>query len=239
MKGAQSVKTYQWLLMDADNTLFDFDAAEDTALTRTLLHFGVPADPPAKACYRACNKALWEAFERGEITQADIMAQRFTRFLAAMALPGDGAAWNDHYVHALAQCPQLLSGALELCRRAAGQYTLALATNGVPFIQRSRLENSPIAPCFGSRVFISGEMGCRKPDKAYFDLILTALGAQDRRSEVLVVGDSLSSDILGARNSGLDSLWLNRSAVQPGPVRPTYEVNTLAQLSEFLDAHHH
>ncbi len=225
---------YKWLLMDADNTLFDFGAAEDHALTETMAHFGVPVSGEAKRCYSAVNDSLWKAFERGEIPQETIQAQRFTRFLSAMGIAGDGAAWNQFYVQSLAGCSFLLDGAEELCRLLSAQYTLALTTNGIAQVQRRRLEGSPIARYFEGRVFISGEMGCRKPEKAYFDMVLTSIGAAGHPGQTLVVGDSLSSDIRGACNAGLDSLWLNSSGARPGPVFPTYEVHSLAELGQLL-----
>ena len=229
--------TYQWLLFDADNTLFDFDATEEYALCRTLSHFGVQATDRIKNIYKKGNRALWDAFEQGKISQDRILAQRFTLFLEAAGLEGDGKAWNQFYMESLAGCSVLLPGAEDLCRRASQHYTLCLATNGVPFIQRSRLEHSPIARFFGGRVFISGEMGCRKPDKQFFETILTTLGAKNHRARVLVIGDSLSSDIRGAFNSQLDSVWLRWPSSQTGAVKPTYEVESLAQLGQLLNAH--
>lgn len=229
--------TYQWLLFDADNTLFDFDAAEEYALCRTLTHFGVEATDRVKNIYKKGNRALWDAFEQGKISQERILAQRFTLFLEAAGLEGDGKAWNQFYMESLAGCSVLLPGAEDLCRRASQHYTLCLATNGVPFIQRSRLEHSPIARFFGDRVFISGEMGCRKPDKQFFETILTTLGAKNHRARVLVIGDSLSSDIRGAFNAQLDSVWLRWPSSKVGAVKPTYEVESLAQLGQLLNAH--
>lgn len=231
------MNAYEWLLFDADNTLFDFDASEDYALTRTLLHFEVPATPAAKACYRKVNGALWAAFERGEISQDAILARRFAYYLEAMGLSGESEKWSRYFVEALAGSSALLPGAEALCRRASQRYTLALITNGVPFIQRSRLERSPLARYFGDRVFISGEMGCRKPERVFFDKVLEALGARNQRGKVLVIGDSLSSDIRGAFNAQLDSVWLHWPSAKPGPIKPTYEVENLAQLAEFLNAH--
>lgn len=228
------MKQYKWLLLDADNTLFDFDAAEDHALTQTMVHFGVPVSDEAKRCYSAVNDSLWKAFERGEIPQEAIQAQRFTLFLNAMGIAGDGIAWNQHYVQSLAGCSFLLTGAEELCCLLSAQYTLALITNGLAQVQRRRLEGSPIAPYFAGRVFISGEMGCRKPEKSYFDAVLTSIGAAAHPDQALVVGDSLSSDIRGACSAGLDSLWLNRSGARPGPDLPTYEVHSLAELGQLL-----
>ncbi|MBO5034443.1 MAG: HAD hydrolase-like protein, partial [Oscillospiraceae bacterium] len=148
------MNSYQWLLFDADNTLFDFDTAEDHALTRTLLHFQIPAEPPVKKCYHAINDGLWKDFENGKISREALAVRRFVLLMDALKVQGEAEEWNRYYMNALSQCAALIPGAEALCRRAAQKYTLALITNGAPDIQRKRLNNSPIAQYFGDRVFI-------------------------------------------------------------------------------------
>ena len=224
---------YQWLLLDADNTLFDFDAAEEFALGRLFCHYGLADTPELRAGYRAINSALWAAFDRGEIDQEELVLERFRRFFAQLGITGNPQEWNQFYLNALADCPALLPGAEGLCRRLAQRYTLALVTNGVAFVQRRRLRASPLAPLFGDRVFISGEMGCRKPEPFFYEKVLSALGAGGCRERVLAVGDSLSSDIQGACNAGLDSLWLHTGA-PAGAIRPTYQAQSLEQMETLL-----
>lgn len=225
---------YRWLLLDADNTLFDFDAAEDYALSRTLVSHDVTPTPELKARYRAINSALWTAYDQGKIPQEAIGPRRFQQLFEETGLSGDPGEWSQSFLRSLAGCPTLLPGAESLCRKLSNRYILSLTTNGVSQVQRQRLKDSPLAPYFGDRVFISGEMGCRKPEKAYFDAVLEALGAKMQRSKVLVVGDSLSSDIRGAFNARLDSVWLRRPGAKAGAMKPTYEVDSLAQLSHLL-----
>jgi YjjG family noncanonical pyrimidine nucleotidase len=225
---------YRWLLLDADNTLFDFNFAEDFALTRALIYYDIPVNDDVKRLYRAINTHLWNCFDRGEITQEALVLERFALFLEAAGRSGDPQEWNDRYLNFLADCPALLPGAEPLCQRLADRYTLALITNGVPFVQRRRLSASPLAPYFGDRVFISGEMDCQKPEKVFFDTVLESLGCANQKGRVLVIGDSPSSDILGAFNARLDSVWLHWPSAQPGPVSPTYEVENLAQLAQLL-----
>ena len=225
---------YRWLLMDADNTLFDFDAAEDYALSRTLVSHEVSPTPELKARYQAINSALWAAYDQGKIAQESIGPRRFQEFFEATGLTGDPEEWSHFFLQSLAGCSTLLPGAESLCRKLANWYILSLTTNGISQVQRQRLKNSPLAPHFGDRVFISGEMGSRKPEKAYFDTVLDALGAKMQRSKVLVIGDSLSSDIRGAFNSRLDSVWLRRPGAKAGAMKPTYEVDSLSQLSQLL-----
>lgn len=230
------MREYRWLLMDADNTLFDFNAAEEFALTRTLLHYGISPTEEAKASYHAINNALWAASDQGKITQQALMNERFVRFFEARGIQGNSAEWNQFFLEQLSQCSVLLPGAEALCRRLSQKYILALCTNSAaPFVARRRLENSPLARFFGDRVFISGEMGCHKPEKAYFDKVLETLGATKHKADVLVIGDSLTSDIRGAFNSRLDSVWLRWPTAKAGPVYPTYQVDNLAQLGELLE----
>lgn len=231
------MNSYQWLLFDADNTLFDFDSAEEHTLTRTLLHFGQDAEKKVKQLYHRINDELWKRHEMGELSREQLSVRRFEILFQALNIQGDPVAWNDYYLQTLSQCATLLPGAESLCRRAAQKYTLALITNGAPFVQRRRLELSPLGQFFGDRVFISGEMGCRKPEKIYFEKVLDALGARNQRGKVLVIGDSLSSDIRGAFNAQLDSVWLHWPSAKAGAIKPTYEVENLAQLTEFLNAH--
>lgn len=227
---------YRWLLFDADDTLFDFRSAQDFSLTRTMIYFGMDPTAERKERFKAINAALWAEFDRGTISQEALVVERYARFLSAEGVEGDAAAWNDYGLKMLAENPVLLPGAEKLCRDLSGRYILALITNGVPYVQRSRLEKSPIARYFGSRVYISGEMGCRKPEKVFFDKALADLGAERRKGEVLVVGDSLSSDIRGAFNARLDSVWLHWPSARAGAVKPTYEVENLAQLAKLLGA---
>ena len=226
---------YKWLLFDADNTLFDFDAAQDFSLTRTLSYYGLEPTAERKGRFKVINGALWAAFDRGEISQEALVVERYRQFLAQEGVEGDPATWNDYGLHALAENPLLIPGAERLCRNLSEKYTLALVTNGVDYVQRSRLEASPLARYFGDRVYISGEMGCHKPEKAYFDKVLETLGATKHKADVLVIGDSLTSDIRGAFNSRLDSVWLRWPTAKAGPVYPTYQVDNLAQLGELLE----
>lgn len=228
------MSNYRWLLFDADDTLFDFHSAQDFSLTKTMVHFGMEPTPERKERFKAINSGLWADFDRGEITQEALVVERYARFLAQEGVEGDPAAWNDYGLHALAENPALIPGAERLCRSLSERYILALITNGVPYVQRSRLEASPIARYFGDRVYISREMGCRKPEKRFFDLVLEDLGATKQKSRVLVIGDSLSSDITGAFNARLDSVWLHWPGVKAGVVRPTYRVDSLAQLTKLL-----
>lgn len=212
---------YQYVLFDADNTLFDFDRSEWEALGLTLEAHGIDPTQERKLRYQAINAELWAAFNRGELEQPLLVVERFAVFLREFGLSGDPAAMNADYLNFLAQqgCP--LPGAEALCAALAPHCTLALVTNGLSVAQRGRYDRSPLRT-YLPHLFISQELGYRKPQKEFFDRVFEALAICDPRQAV-VVGDSLSADIQGAVNAGMDSIWYNpKGASLPAAPRPTY-----------------
>ena len=225
---------YSYVLLDADNTLFDFDAAEQKALHEVLQARGYTPDRDTLDTYLKINNDLWDAFARGEVEQEFLLVERFRRFEQAMGGSHDPAAFNEDYVAGLASHGDLLPGALELCRcLAASSCTLAIVTNGATKAQRGRYDRSPIRQVI-PHLFISQEMGVRKPDPLFFDQVCRKLGISDRRKAV-VVGDNLDSDILGGNRAGIDTIWYNPHG-QPlhGPARPTYTVRNFSEIESLL-----
>ena len=134
---------YDYVLFDADNTLFDFDRAEAEALRTTLAEYGLPATPETEETYLAVNRALWAQFDRGEVSREWLVVERFARLLRALGRSGDPAAVNHAYLTHLGEGAFLLPGAEELCRALAPCCTLAIVTNGVAMAQRARFEWCP------------------------------------------------------------------------------------------------
>ncbi len=215
--------SYDFILLDADNTLFDFDLAEALALEDTLTAYGCPVTAENLHLYHLGNKSLWKAFEQGAIRQDEILERRFRLFLEEIGQGHqDGDAMNVYYMDRLVKRSQIYPGAEDFCRSLKARCTLVLVTNGVAVMQRGRLESSPICDLF-SHVFISTELGCQKPDPQFFDIVCQQAGITDRRRAV-VVGDSLSSDILGGNRSGIDTIWYNPKGLPKSEIIPTYEV---------------
>ncbi|MEG1072941.1 MAG: YjjG family noncanonical pyrimidine nucleotidase [Oscillospiraceae bacterium] len=218
---------YQYILLDADNTLFDFDSAEHCALLGALGALGIHCPPETEALYRACNAPLWEAFHRGEITQDFLTTERFRLLLDGLGMDGDPAALNEDYLRRLGECSQLLPGALEFVAALAPHATLAVVTNGISSVQKSRFVGCPITP-YLSGIFVSQEIGCGKPDAAFFEPVCQQLGITDRRTAV-VVGDSPASDLQGAQNAGMDSIYF-----APGGEESPLATYTARSFSEIL-----
>lgn len=220
---------YKTVLLDADNTLLDFEATERQALRRSLEKRGIPFNAEVLQTYLNINRPLWAAHYRGELTREELMERRFADFAGAVGITADPGEWNRDYLHMLGDCGDVLPGAVELLQALKPHCTLVLATNGVADIQRRRLKDNPVAPYLDA-VFISEEMGIGKPAKSYFDRILTALNADP--AATVMVGDDLNSDIQGAINAGLDSIWFSQTKERS--TLPTYQVNRLAQVAEII-----
>ncbi|MCA9969093.1 MAG: YjjG family noncanonical pyrimidine nucleotidase, partial [Anaerolineales bacterium] len=199
--------TYQWLLFDADNTLFDYDQAETAALTHTFADFRLDFTPETAVRYRDLNAAIWREFEAGQITQADLRAERFRRLFAAAGIAADPTTFSHAYLGHLARGAFLVAGAVELLQALNGRFHLALITNGLSEVQRPRLAASPLRDAFGP-IIVSEEVGAAKPHPAIFDAAFAAMGHPPREA-VLIVGDSLSSDMQGGVNYGIDTCWFN------------------------------
>ena len=221
---------YYCILFDADNTLLNFDAAENKALAETLVNYGIEPDAETVQTYRTINEELWRQLEKGQIRREKLFGERFSRFLKAINAAGDGVEMNRCYLEQLSTHPDLMSAeVLDVLRELSEVATLAIVSNGAQKVQTRRLAESGVMD-FMEDVFISEKMGCEKPNARIFDAALRALGVENRE-HVLMVGDSLSSDVQGGVNAGLDTCWYNPNhAENPGKVVPTYEISSLEEL---------
>ena len=220
---------YEYLLFDADNTLFDFDAAERNAHLQLCRDFGLAFSEEGYQLYHQCNAQLWHEFDLGHCTKEFLLVERFRRYLAITGETADPEALNIAHLKSLGEGAILLPGALELCRQLAKNHQMYILTNAVASVQRERFARSPIAPLFQG-VFISEEIGCGKPSRAYFDYVFAAVLGLNA-GNALVIGDSLSSDIQGANNAGLPCCWFNpRGLPRPEGLRIDYEIRALEEL---------
>lgn len=223
---------YAWLLFDLDGTLLDYVAAEAAALSATLVAAGLEATGTVTADYRRINAEHWAALERGETTQARLRVARWEDLLALHgSMDIDPSEIADVYVRHLAAGTQLLADAPAVLADLASDHRLALITNGIADVQRPRVAAAGLTDHTDVLV-ISDEVGAAKPDAAIFDAAFAAMG-DPRRDEVLMIGDSLSSDVVGGLAYGLDTVWFNPEGdVVPAgsDVRPTHEIGRLTEL---------
>ncbi len=232
---------YTCLLFDADNTLLDFSAAERKAFQETCHTAGILCSDEGYRQYSHINDGLWKMLEQGAVTAEKLKVERFRLWLdwhrqkfPDRPLPDTitPERMRDAYVTALGKQADLMPDAEEVCRTLYARYPhMYVITNGIGEIQRSRFAKTPIRQYFRD-LFISGEIGYAKPDTRFFDAVLAKTGVTDKHT-VLVIGDSLTSDMAGAIASGLDCCYLSPNGTAPDlPV--TYTIRGLAELCTLL-----
>ena len=226
-------KHYPWLWFDADGTLFDYNRAEATALKNVFHSLTLPFEDEYLGVYRNINSKLWRALEQQEITPAVLRFRRFELLLESLRLSGSPHQMSTAYIEQLAICTDLMDGAYEVLQTLHGRSKLAIVTNGLQAVQRSRLAHSRIR-AFITELIISEEVGAAKPQPAFFDAAFARTG-QPAKSDFLIIGDSLTSDIQGGVDYGLDTCWYNPTAEsRPDSLPITYEIGHLRELLDFL-----
>lgn len=224
---------FDLILFDADGTLLDFDRSEGESLRNMLQGLGLSCTDELAETYQRINLRLWKQLERGEVTKAQLQERRFSELFQQFGISADGPEANRRYLAELTQSGWLIDGAEEVCRALARQLPLYIVTNGIGPTQRGRIKKSGIADCF-RELFISEEIGVPKPHSAYFDAVFQTIGEVDRR-RVLLVGDSLTSDMQGGAGAGVCTCWYNPHG-EPRPEEPhiDFEIKSLSELLPLL-----
>ncbi|MCI8611524.1 MAG: noncanonical pyrimidine nucleotidase, YjjG family [Clostridiales bacterium] len=226
---------YQYLLFDADNTLLNFDLAEQEALHSTLIHTPLGYSDDIFQLYHTINELQWKRLERGETTRERLRTERFIQLYETLgySLDSSGAeAVAKAFLEHMSEQSALMDGALETVAVLAKKYALYIVTNATAWVQKKRMARTPLAPYF-QKVYISHDMGCAKPERIFFDKVLTDIG-DNRRESYLVIGDSLSSDVAGARGAGLDSCYFDPKGIGCGSESPKWTIHALPQLLDIL-----
>lgn len=198
---------YGIILFDADGTLLDFLKSEDEAVREALAADGIePTDGTVKL-YSGINAELWKKLERREIEKKVLLYRRFELLYEALGTHGNARLTAERYMNALATKGYMLAGAEDMLRALYGRVKMYIVTNGVEFIQRGRYARCGVEKYFED-IFISDVIGTEKPDVRYFEYVAAHIGELDKK-RTLIVGDSLTSDMRGGINYGIDTCWYN------------------------------
>lgn len=226
----------EFLFLDLDDTILDFKKAEAIAVRKAIREAGVEPTDAICARYSQINKMHWEMLERGEITREEVLVNRFGMLFEELGIPVDKTAVARNYERLLGIGHYYLPGAEETVKQVLfGKYRLFLASNGTASVQKGRLTSADLYPYF-EQAFVSQEIGFNKPAKAYFDACFARIPGFDKE-KCLMVGDSLSSDILGGINAGIKTCWVNPAGkAAPEHIKPDYEIKSLAELPALLEA---
>ena len=226
--------TYKFILFDLDHTLLDFDTAEDVALTQLLKEEGVEDIQAYKDYYVPMNKLLWKDLELKKITKKELVNTRFAKLFSHFGIEKDGAYLAERYQFFLSKQGQTFPGVEDLLRKLISQgYELYAATNGITYIQTGRLKQSGISPFF-KEIFISEQLHTQKPDAAFYEKIGARI-PNFNKNHALMIGDSLSADIQGGNNAGIDTIWYNPHHLKNKSLaQPTYEIDSYQALLDCL-----
>jgi 2-haloacid dehalogenase len=228
------MKKYDIFLFDADNTLYDYDMAEANALKIMFEYCGFEYSENIRLKYREINSQVWESFEKGTITKDELQTSRFLRLFNDIGVNYDAKIFNEKYLNELGKGAFLIDGALDICKKICSHNKkIYIVTNGILATQKARIEHSLIKE-YISDFFVSEFVGYQKPQIQYFDYVFSHI-PKIEKEKTLIIGDSISLDIVGGNNAGIDSCWFNRlGEINTTEIKPTYEINKLTDVEVFI-----
>ena len=228
----------KYLLWDIDNTLLSFDLAERASMTKGFDKFCLDIDDEkALEVYKNINDKYWKMLEKGEKTREEILTERFEEFFALYDIAYDESLVNDFnlfYQKELGKQVFFNDYAEEVLHKLGKDYKQYAVTNGSKVAQTGKLKNSGLDKVFDG-VFISEDLGYDKPSLEYFDLVFESIGSNNKE-EYILIGDSLTSDMLGSNNAGIRNIWYNPKDLDNDlGIRIDYTIHNLDNVVDILD----
>ena len=226
---------YKYLLWDIDGTILNFEKAEKRAIRTLFEKFNLgECTDEMLACYIQINKKYWKLLECGEMEKERILVERFVEFFEKEGIRTDVASkFNKAYQLALGDTIAFNDDALEIIKAQKKNYQIIIVTNGTAIAQKKKLERSGLDK-IADNIFISEEVGYEKPNIHFFERVKAKAGIDDV-SRAVIIGDSLTSDIQGGVNAGIDTCWYNpKEDVNDTNLKPTYIIKNLHELCEIV-----
>ena len=225
----------KYVLFDVDDTLLDFGKAESAAIGKTFERIGIPVTEELIRRYSEINAQQWARFERGEISRERLLTERFDILFSELGLhniPSEMAQASYEYLLGIGH--YFVDGAEALLEALKDKYELYIVSNGNASVQDRRLKSAGIIPYFRD-IFISERVGFNKPSAEFFDACFERIPGFEK-DKAIIVGDRLSSDILGGINAGVKTCWFNPKGEAPDPDIPAdYEIKQLSELPALLE----
>ena len=226
---------FEILLIDLDDTILDFKKQEYVAIRKTLADAGLEPTEAVCARYSQINDWHWKQLEKGAITRDEVLYGRFRVLFQEMDIAADPISTSKAYMENLGSGHFFLPGAEEAIRSLGQKYRVFLASNGTSVVQKRRIASAGLEKLVEG-IFISQDAGVNKPGKGFFDYCFAHISNFDMQ-KVLMVGDSLSSDILGGQNAGIPTCWVapeEKSCTLEKA--PTYRIESITQLEALLES---
>lgn len=226
------IKTLLW---DVDGTLLDFTKSEEYGIRKCFEKFGLgECTDKMLARYSKINRKYWGMLERAEITKQQVLIERFVEFFESENINFNNVdEFNDEYQISLGDKSFPCKNAIETVTALKGKYKQYAVTNGTIVAQQRKLKQSGLINIFDD-VFISDEIGYEKPNIQFFNAVQEKIG-NFNKNEVMIIGDSLSSDMQGGNNAGILCCWYNpHNAVNKNDIKIDYEIKDIADILKIL-----
>ena len=221
------------VLLDLDNTIIDFNECARRSIMGIFEDLGFRYDDSVFETFITENVKIWKRLESGEIDKAYLRANRWNIILQKLGIDYDGTIIEERFENGVALGAYPVDGAYELLDYLYDKYDLYVVSNGLKFVQESRVKIGKYDKYFKA-LFLSEDVGIQKPDIRFFDYCYEKLGFPPK-NELILIGDSLSADIKGGNNFGIDTIWFNKNGEEnPTDIKPTYIVNTLKEIESIL-----
>ena len=226
---------YNILLLDLDDTIFDFHKQEKVAIEKTLSGAGIAPTEENCILYSQINDKYWKRLEKGEVTRQQVLVGRFEELFATLGVSGNAEKTALAYMENLSQRHYFLPGAEEALIQLQKKYRLFLVSNGTASVQERRLQSAGIEKYFEG-IFISQNVGVNKPAKGFFDYCFERISGFNMQ-KAIIIGDSLTSDILGGKNAGIATCWVNPdNKPTREDICPDYQIASLTELPAMLES---
>ena len=223
------MKKYKTLLFDIDDTLFDFSIDQEIAFKKAMHNIGYECTDEMYNRYNDINLSMWKLLDEGKISLQELFIKRFEVFFKEYNIKENPKKFNKELDYAFQETGTPIEGVEELLESLKDNYELAITSNSPKAQQYHRLRNANFDKYF-SKIFISEELGYNKPDQKYFDIVFDNIENKDK-SSIMIIGDSLTSDIIGGNNAGIDTCWYNaKKKENTTTARPTYEIKSYTEL---------
>lgn len=225
---------YRHILFDADDTLFDFKQSEKKAFELTINYFKLPFSEENYQLYTKINAKMWQMLENKQIGKDELRVKRFVNYLDEVNEQKDAELMNEVYTRYLAEQGILFEDALDVLKQCKRLLPCSIATNGVAYVQRRRIEKAHLESYF-DHLFISEELQAEKPDLKFFERIFECLKIENPK-EILFVGDSLNADIKGGVSAGCTTVWYNpKHKKNLSEYQPDYEIVKLDEILKIIE----
>ncbi len=221
------------ILMDLDNTIIDFNECARHSIMGIFEDLGFAYNENVFTTFITENVKIWKRLELGEIDKPYLRANRWNIILGKLGIDYDGTIIEEHFENGVAMGAYPVDGAYELLDYLHSKYDIFVVSNGFRFVQESRIKIGDYGKYFKD-IFLSEDIGIQKPDLRFFDYCYKNIGFPPK-DELILIGDSLSADIKGGNDFGIDTIWFNKNKdPESDTIRPTYTVNRLKEIENIL-----